>query len=77
MPLPFDGAISNFFAEDAPAELRKAIRSADKDDILAEGFPYAERIKRRDYEDDMEVLQHQLVRLPRVAPMLAPRAASV
>ncbi|MCF1709785.1 polyphosphate kinase 2 [Tabrizicola sp. J26] len=61
--LPFDGAISSYFKEKAPKSIRKAIESAGKDDILSRSYPYREEIKTKDYEEKMDVLQLQLVRL--------------
>ncbi len=63
MSLPFDGAISKFFAEDAPKDIRDAIKSADKKDMLAASFPYDERMPRAEYEDTMAALQIELVKL--------------
>lgn len=63
MDLPFDGAISAFLAENAPKHIRKALETADKDDILAKSYPYQREMKRRDYDDAMDILQRQLVRL--------------
>ena len=63
MDLPFDGAISRYYAEGAPKSVRKAIEKAGKDDILSASFPYKEEIKKKDYETQMEALQMQLVRL--------------
>lgn len=63
MTLPFNGAISRYFAKDAPADVQDAISSADKDDMLDPGFPYAEELSRKQYERDMKVLQVELVKL--------------
>ena len=63
MELPFDGAISAFFNNDAPKEVRKAIESAEKNAILDASFPYDEEMKKKVYEDEMEALQIELVRL--------------
>ena len=63
MDLPFDGAISRYFNEDAPKAVRKAIKQAGKDDILWQDYPYREEMKRKDYETQMAGLQLQLVRL--------------
>ncbi len=63
MDLPFDGAISRYFKEDAPKAIRKAIEKADKDDILSTTFPYREEIKGKEYDAHMEALQMQLVRM--------------
>ena len=61
--LPFDGAISRYFRKDAPKPIRKAIESAGKDDLITPGYPYAEEMKRKDYDAAMAPLQRQLVRM--------------
>ncbi|GAW33886.1 polyphosphate kinase 2 [Roseovarius sp. A-2] len=63
MELPFDGAISAFFENDAPREVRDAIRRADKDDVLDPSFPYSERMAKKVYEKELEHLQIELVKL--------------
>lgn len=63
MDLPFDGAISRYFADGAPKDIRKAIEKAGKDDILTETYPYRAEIKGKDYDTRMEGLQIQLARL--------------
>jgi polyphosphate kinase 2 len=63
MDLPFDGAISRYYLNDAPLEIRKAIEKADKDDILSKSYPYREDIRKKDYEVHMEALQIQLARM--------------
>lgn len=63
MSLPFDGAISAFYENDAPKHVRKAIDTADKGPILPEGYPYDEAMGRKDYEDELDNLQLELVRL--------------
>lgn len=63
MPLPFDGAISRYFREGAPAAVRKAIEKAGKDDILTKSYPYREEIKGKDYDKQMEVLQIELAKM--------------
>ncbi|SMX28455.1 Polyphosphate kinase 2 (PPK2) [Pelagimonas phthalicica] len=63
MPLPFDGAISAFYDNDAPKEVRDAIAKADKDDVLDQGYPYDQQMKRKEYERDMDALQIELVKL--------------
>ena len=61
--LPFDGAITRYFEKGAPKSIRKAIEKAGKDDILTPGYPYAEEIKRKLYDETMDGLQRQLVRM--------------
>ena len=63
MTLPFDGAISKFYKEEIPDGVRDAIRHAGKNDILAQSYPYDERMDRDDYEDTMERLQVELMKL--------------
>lgn len=65
MDLPFDGAISAFFTEDAPREVREAIARADKNDVLDPGFPYSERMDRKPYEKSFDMLQVELAKLQR------------
>ncbi len=63
MDLPFDGAISAFFENDAPEDIRQAIQRADKDDILSPFYPHDERLSRKTYERDYERLQIEMVKL--------------
>jgi len=63
MDLPFDGAISRFFREEAPDDIRQAIETKEKKEILAEDYPYAKRMPRGDYDAAMAALQIELVRL--------------
>jgi polyphosphate kinase 2 len=63
MKLPYDGAISRFFETGAPKEISKAIKTADKDEILNPSYPYRERMKRKTYERELEELQIELVKL--------------
>jgi polyphosphate kinase 2 len=61
--LPFDGAISRYFREGAPKEVRKAIEAAGKDDILTPSYPYREEIKGKDYDRHMGALQIELAKM--------------
>ena len=63
MTLPFDGAISRYFREGAPADVRKAIEKGGKDDILTKSYPYREEMKGKEYDARMEVLQIELVKM--------------
>lgn len=63
MPLPFDGAISKFFEDDAPKSVRTAIEDAGKDDILDDSYPYDEEMKGKTYDKEMEDLQIELVKM--------------
>ncbi len=63
MQLPFDGAISKFFASQAPHSIRNAIRRADKGDILSADYPHSERLARKVYEKELIALQIELVKM--------------
>ena len=63
MDLPFDGAISRYLTETAPDDIRAAIENGRKKDILSDSYPYDRALGKSDYEETMEVLQRQLVRL--------------
>jgi polyphosphate kinase 2 len=63
MDLPFDGAISAYYKNDAPEPVRQAIRLADKEDILADSYPHSSRMGRKQYDREMEALQIELVKL--------------
>ena len=65
MSNPHPEAIRQFYENEAPRSIRKAIDQADKDDVLGPAYPYPERMKRKDYEDDLEALQVELVKLQR------------
>jgi polyphosphate kinase 2 len=60
--LPFDGAITRFFEEQAPQSVRDAITGARKNTMLDPAYPYGERMKKRDYEDQLAALQIELVK---------------
>lgn len=62
VPPPFDGAITRFFEEEAPRDVRKAIADAKKDHVLDPGFPYEKRMDKNDYEDQLAALQVELVK---------------
>lgn len=63
MQLPFDGAISAFYENDAPDEVRNAILRAEKGDIIDPSYPYSDRMPRKAYEKDLAALQIELVKL--------------
>ena len=77
MELPFDGAISSFYEEDAPKDIRKAIKFAKKDRILNPDYPYSERMDKREYQDHLDALQIELVKLQRWARESGARIAIV
>ena len=62
MSLPFDGAISAFFENEAPDGVRKAIENGGKKDVLSESYPYEKTMDKDAYEAEIEALQLELVR---------------
>ena len=75
MDRPFDGAISAYFENDAPQELREAIRDAGKGRVLDPGYPYDDRLKKKRYSKDLLKLQIELVKLQRWAKASGARVA--
>lgn len=63
MELPFDGAISKFYETSAPEDIRKAIRRAERDDIINPDYPHSEQLAKKPYERDLLALQVELVKL--------------
>ncbi len=63
MELPFDGAITDFYKNGAPKDVRDAIARADKDDIITGDYPHSERLSRKSYEKDLLKLQIELARM--------------
>ena len=63
MELPFDGAISAYFKEEAPADIRNAIKRADKGEIINPDYPHSERLAGKVYDKDLHHLQIELAKL--------------
>ncbi|MEL7343887.1 MAG: polyphosphate kinase 2 [Pseudomonadota bacterium] len=63
MALPFDGAISAFYNDDAPKDVRNAIKDGGKKDVLNPAYPYASEMDKDDYEDSIGALQLELAKL--------------
>jgi polyphosphate kinase 2 len=61
--IPFVGDITRYLETEAPAEIRKAIETAGKDDILTPGYPYREEIRRKEADAQMAALQVELVKM--------------
>lgn len=62
MPKPFDGAITRFYEEEAPEDVRRAIATAGKREILTDPFPYDRWIGKREYSASLKALQIELVK---------------
>jgi len=63
MDLPFDGAISAFFDDDAPEDIRNAIKRREKGELINPEYPYDERMPRKAYKKDLGALQIELVKM--------------
>ncbi|MCV2870524.1 polyphosphate kinase 2 [Defluviimonas sp. WL0002] len=61
--IPFVGDITRYLETEAPAEVRRAIETADKKDILSESYPYDRVMKGKDYDARMDLLQIELVKM--------------
>ncbi|WBU55609.1 polyphosphate kinase 2 [Paracoccus sediminicola] len=62
-PLPYVGEITKYLEDDAPQEIRKAIKDAKKGEMLDPSYPYREKMDKDDYKDRMEELQVELVKM--------------
>ncbi|MDT8345404.1 MAG: polyphosphate kinase 2 [Thermohalobaculum sp.] len=60
---PFGGAISAYFEDGFPKDLRRRIRKAEDRDILADTYPHAQRLDNDSYRATMAGLQVELVKL--------------
>ncbi|MBI1217733.1 MAG: polyphosphate kinase 2 [Rhodobacteraceae bacterium] len=63
MDLPFNGAITRYFKEEAPAPIRKAVEKGGAGFIPSASYPYAEAINKKDYASQMAVLRVELAKL--------------
>ena len=65
MPLPFDGAITDYYETEAPEAVRAAIARAggDRNRLIGEGFPYARRMQKAHYKSRLSSLQVELAKL--------------
>ncbi|NOC44873.1 polyphosphate kinase 2 [Ruegeria sp. HKCCD7559] len=57
------GSIEKYFQKDAPKSVREEIQNAKKGDILNPTYPYSEKMKTKDYEEQMDLLQIELVKM--------------
>jgi len=75
MELPQDGAISAYFEEHAPEDVRDAVARARKGDVLNPYFPYSERMAKKAYKRALDPLQIELVKLQHWARSTGARLA--
>ncbi|MBR9649796.1 polyphosphate kinase 2 [Thalassovita aquimarina] len=77
MDLPYDGAISAFFENEAPDDIRNAIKRGSKDDILNPAYPHSERMRRKQYEKELRALQIELAKMQNWAKESGTRIAII
>lgn len=63
MSKPFEGAITAFYDNEAPDDVRKAIADAHKNDIVTSDYPYGKRLDKDEYETELYALQLELAKL--------------
>lgn len=61
--IPFVGDITRYFETEAPADIREAIKSAQKRQVLDKKFPYSEEMKSSEGEARLAELQVELVKM--------------
>lgn len=77
MELPFDGAISAYFKNDAPDAVRKRIETRKKGTIMTPDYPYDDQWDSEDYEDALKKCQIELVKMQADARQTGKRIAIV
>lgn len=75
--LPFEGEITRYFNEDAPEGMREIISAAGKNDVLGDTYPYPDRWAQKEYENSLESLQIELVKLQAAIKQSGARIAIV
>ncbi len=63
MELPFDGAISAFYQNDAPEDVRKSVAGGKAHTILFSGYVHDKHLGRKSYDKQMALLQIEMVKL--------------
>ena len=58
-----EGSIEKYFQESAPKAVRDEIENSKKGEILNPTYPYSEKMKTKDYDEQMELLQIELVKM--------------
>jgi len=63
MSKPLDGGITDYFQNEAPKEVVDLIESAKKKRIINPDYPYEKAWDKDDYEEEIDALQIQLVKM--------------
>ncbi|MEM1315346.1 MAG: polyphosphate kinase 2 [Pseudomonadota bacterium] len=74
---PLAQAVLDHFEHDAPKAIRKAIEKGGENDILAEDYPYDDRMSKKDYERAYDALQIELAKMQAWARETGTRIAVV
>jgi polyphosphate kinase 2 len=61
--LPYVGQITEYLNNQAPKSVRKQIEDAGKKDIMDDDFPYRDMMPKDEYNDRMDKLHLQLIRM--------------
>lgn len=62
MDLPFDGAITRYFREEAPPEIRRTLEETGKAEVANPRFPYPEKWDSKEYDAALATMQIELVK---------------
>jgi hypothetical protein len=54
VPIPFDGAITEYYKSAAPEAVRRAIKDAKGHSVMEPPYPYRKQMKKSAYNDQME-----------------------
>lgn len=74
---PFDGAISDFYQNSVPHDIRELIESSDKNAIANSTFPYANKMHKKEYGALYKELQVELAKMQAWAKATGQRIALV
>ena len=77
MDKPFDGAITRYAEEEAPKDIRRAIKEAKKKDVVTPEYPYDRWMDKGEYEDALDALQIELVKCQRWVSETGARVVAV
>ncbi|MDH5452640.1 MAG: polyphosphate kinase 2 [Paracoccaceae bacterium] len=62
-PIPFVGDITAYLQNGAPADIREAIETGKKKDVLSKSYPYRRTMDKHAYQEQMDALQVELVKM--------------
>jgi len=77
MSLPFNGAISSYYENEAPKDVRKIVKHSGNDPILGGDYPYSERLDKHEYMDQLHALKIELCKMQAWATETGARVLTV